>query len=104
MFRVNDRLFSKNREYRLPGNWKHLRYYTFETIDEDDLVTERTKVHYTLEDWQKTWMAKLDDNCLFISALNKENLDEFKDKVFEEVKKIHISRFPYNDFLYQEYE
>jgi len=78
--------------------------YTFETIDEDDLITERTKAHYTLEDWKKTWMAKLDDNCLFISALKKENLDEFKDKVFEAVKKIHISRFPYNDFLYQEYE
>jgi len=78
--------------------------YTFETIDEDDLITERTKVHYTLEDWKKTWMAKLDDNCLFISALNKQNLDAFKDKVFEAVKKIHISRFPYNDFLYQEYE
>jgi len=78
--------------------------YTNETIDEDDLVTERTKAHYTLEDWQKTWMAKLDDNCLFISALNKENIDAFKDKVFDAVKKIHISRFPYNDFLYQEYE
>ncbi len=78
--------------------------YTNETIDDDDLVTERTKAHYTLEDWQKTWMAQLDDNCLFISALNKENIDAFKDKVFEAVKKIHISRFPYNDFLYQEYE
>ena len=78
--------------------------YTYETIDDDDLVTEKTKAHYTLTDWQKTWMSKLDDNCLFISALTKENLDEFKDKVFEAVKKIHISRFPYNDFLYQEYE
>ncbi len=78
--------------------------YRYETIDEDDLVTERTKAHYTLEDWEKTWMAKLDTNCIFISALNKENLDEFKDTVFEAVKKIHISRFPYNDFLYQEYE
>jgi len=78
--------------------------YTHETIDDDDLVTERTKAHYTLEEWQKTWMAKQDDNCIFISALNKENLDDFKDKVFEAVKKIHISRFPYNDFLYQEYD
>ncbi len=78
--------------------------YTNETIDDDDLVTERTKAHYTLEDWQRTWMAQLGDNCLFISALNKENIDAFKDKVFEAVKKIHISRFPYNDFLYQEYE
>ncbi len=78
--------------------------YTFETIDEDDLVTKRTTAHYTLDDWRKTWMSKLDENCLFISALNKENLDEFKDVVFEAVKIIHITRFPYNDFLYQEYE
>jgi GTP-binding protein HflX len=49
-------------------------------------------------------MSKLGDNCIFISALNKENLDEFKEKVFEAVKKVHITRFPYNDFLYQEYE
>jgi len=78
--------------------------YSFETIDEDDLITEKTKAHYTLDDWRKTWMSKLDENCLFISALNKENLDEFKNEVFEAVKKIHITRFPYNDFLYQEYE
>jgi len=67
-------------------------------------VTEKTSIHFTLEEWKKTWMSKLDDNCIFISALNKENLDDFKAKVFEAVKKIHISRFPYNDFLYQEYE
>ena len=78
--------------------------YTHETIDDDDLITEKTKAHYTLEEWQKTWMSKLDDNCIFISALNKENLNEFKEKTFEAVKKIHITRFPYNDFLYQEYE
>jgi GTP-binding protein HflX len=77
--------------------------FKHETIDEDDLVTEKTKVHNTLEDWEKTWMNKLDNNCLFISALNKENLEEFRSKVFEEVKKIHITRFPYNDFLYEEY-
>ena len=78
--------------------------YTYETIDDDDLVTEKTKDHYTLEDWKKTWMSKLDDNCIFISALNKENIDDFKDKVFDAVKELHIARFPYNDFLYQEYE
>lgn len=77
--------------------------YTYETIDDDDLVTEKTTAHYTLEDWKKTWMSKLDDNCIFISALNKENIDDFKEKVFEAVKKIHIARFPYNDFLYQDY-
>ena len=78
--------------------------YKFDTIDEDDLVTEKTKAHYTLKDWQKTWMAKLGENCVFISALNKDNLEEFKRKVFTAVKEIHITRFPYNDFLYQEYE
>jgi len=78
--------------------------YEHQTIDEDDLVTVKTKEHFTLEDWKKTWMNKLDENnCLFISALNKENLEEFRAKVFEEVKKIHITRFPYNDFLYEEY-
>jgi len=77
--------------------------YQHQTIDKDDLVTEKSKEHYTLAEWEKTWMNKLDNNCLFISALNKENMEEFKEKVFEEVKKIHISRFPYNDFLYDEY-
>ncbi|GAB1308396.1 GTPase HflX [Urechidicola sp. KH5] len=76
--------------------------YTHQTIDEDDLVTQPTKAHYTLEDWKRTWMSE-GDNCLFISAINKENMDEFRNKVFEEVKKIHIQRFPYNDFLYYEY-
>ncbi len=77
--------------------------YEPEVIEADDLVTEKTKIHYTLDEWRKTWMNKLGNNCLFISALNKENLEEFKEKVFEEIKKIHITRFPYNDFLYDEY-
>jgi GTP-binding protein HflX len=78
--------------------------YTYETIDEDDLVTEKSAEHYSLEDWQKTWMNDSDKESIFISALNKENLEEFKEKTYEEVKKIHIQRFPYNDFLYYEYK
>ena len=78
--------------------------FKHETIEEDDLITERSKDHYTLDDWKKSWYAKMENQCVFISALKKENLDEFKKMVFEEVKKIHITRFPYNDFLYQEYE
>ena len=78
--------------------------YAHETIDEDDIVTERTKQHYTLEDWQKTWMKDKDVSSIFISALNKENLDSFKEIAYEEVKKIHIQRFPYNDFLYYDYK
>ncbi|WP_408648419.1 HflX GTPase family protein [Tenacibaculum retecalamus] len=78
--------------------------YTHETIAEDDLITEKSKIHYTLEDWKKTWMNDLGKESLFISALNKDNLENFKEKVYEEVKKIHIQRFPYNNFLYQNYE
>ncbi|MFY0603915.1 MAG: GTPase HflX [Flavobacteriaceae bacterium] len=78
--------------------------YTHETIDEDDLVTERSEIHYTLEDWKKTWMNDSDKESIFISALQKDNLDAFKEKTYEEVKKIHIQRFPYNDFLYYEYK
>jgi GTP-binding protein HflX len=77
--------------------------YTHDTINEDDLVTEKTKAHFTLEELQKSWMSKMENNCVFISALNKENLDDFKNRVYEEVKKIHIKRFPYNNFLYNEY-
>ncbi|WP_431167184.1 GTPase HflX [Tenacibaculum halocynthiae] len=76
--------------------------YTHETIDDDDLITEKTKAHYTLEDWKKTWMNDLQKESIFISALNKSNLEEFKEKTYNEVKKIHIERFPYNDFLYLE--
>ncbi|MCL7764330.1 GTPase HflX [Polaribacter sp. Z014] len=78
--------------------------YSHETIDEDDIVTERDKKHYTLQDWEKTWMNDYDVESIFISALNKDNLEEFKEKTYEEVKKIHIQRFPYNDFLYYEYK
>jgi GTP-binding protein HflX len=77
--------------------------YTYETIDTDDLVTEKTKAHFTLEELQKSWMSKMENNCVFISALHKENLEDFKSRVYDEVKKIHIKRFPYNNFLYQEY-
>ena len=78
--------------------------YTHQTIDDDDLVTEKTKAHYTLEDWQKTWMNDIEKTAVFMSALNKENIEEFKKKTYDEVKKIHIARFPYNNFLYDEYE
>ncbi|MBA6156069.1 GTPase HflX [Tenacibaculum sp. S7007] len=77
--------------------------YTHETIDEDDLVTEKTKAHYSLADWEKTWMNDLEKESIFISALNKDNLDNFKEKTYDEVRKIHVQRFPYSDFLYQEY-
>jgi len=78
--------------------------YEAEEIEDDDLMTERTKAHYTLKEWKQTWMNKMGDNVLFISALNKENMEDFRRKVYEAVRKIHITRFPYNNFLYPEYD
>lgn len=78
--------------------------YTHETIATDDLVTQKTKAHYTLEDWKKTWMNDLETESIFISALNKSNLEAFKEKTYDEVRKIHVKRFPYSHFLYDEYE
>lgn len=77
--------------------------YRPETIDEDDLTTEKTSAHLTLEEWRKTWYNRVGDDVLFISALNKENLDEFRKKVYDAVREIHVSRFPYNNFLYPEH-
>jgi len=76
--------------------------YQAETWDETDLVAERTSKHYTIEEWQSTWMHRVNDRALFISALNKENLKAFRERVYTETRKIHITRFPYNHFLYPE--
>ena len=77
--------------------------YQAEPLDEDDLETERTEKHYSLEEWKSTWMSKVGNNALFISALNKQNLEDFKKRVYDEVREIHITRFPYNYFLYPDY-
>ncbi len=77
--------------------------YNHEIIEDDDLLTEKTKAHFTLEDWKQTWMHKENGTAIFISALKKENLQEFKKTVYKKVKEIHSTRFPYNQFLYDEY-
>ena len=69
----------------------------------DDL-TPRTKENLTLEELMKTWMAKMEDNCLFISARERINIDELKNVVYQRVKELHVQKYPYNDFLYQTYE
>ncbi len=74
--------------------------YTHETIDEDDLITIKSKVHYTLEDWKNTWMNDLEKKACFISAVKKQNIENFKDMVYDDVIKIHSKIFPYNNFLY----
>ncbi|MCR5861102.1 GTPase HflX [Flavobacterium sp. J372] len=74
-------------------------------IDADDLMTEKTSQHNTLEEWRETWMSNVGEkNALFISATNKENFEEFREKVYEAVREIHITRFPYNNFLYPDYK
>tara|TARA_R110002020_G_scaffold172933_4_gene363506 strand:- start:645 stop:1868 length:1224 start_codon:yes stop_codon:yes gene_type:complete len=78
--------------------------YTHKTIDEDDLVTEKTSEHFTLEEWERTWMSRVNGDAIFISALNKGNMEAFRKKVYERVREIHITRFPYNNFLYPEYD
>ena len=79
--------------------------YRQQHIDKDDLITERTKKHYSLEDWKQTWMGTVGEkNALFISAKNKENFEEFRKRVYEAVRQIHITRFPYNNFLYPDYD
>ena len=77
--------------------------YEAEPFAEDDLETERTEKHYSLDEWKSTWMSKVGNNALFISALNKQNLEDFKKRVYDEVREIHVTRFPYNHFLYQDY-
>lgn len=77
--------------------------YTYVEKAPDDL-TPRTKDNLTLEELMNTWMAKMEDNCLFISAREKVNMEEFKSVVYNRVKALHVQRFPYNDFLYQTYD
>lgn len=79
--------------------FKHL------TIDDDDLITEKTKKHFTLEEWKTTWMNNVGkEKAIFISATHKENFEEFRERVYEAVREIHISRFPYNKFLYPDFK
>lgn len=77
--------------------------YHPETIAEDDLATERTSSHFTLEEWKNTWFNKMGGHALFISALNGENLDGLRKRVYREIRDIHVARFPYNNFLYPEH-
>lgn len=78
--------------------------YEAEPFDDTDLIAERTKANYSLEEWKRTWMNKVGNNALFISAINKENLEDFKKRVYDEVREIHVTRFPYNKFLYPDYD
>ena len=73
--------------------------YTWIEKEPDDL-TPPTRENINLPTLQKTWMAKLNDNCLFISAREKQNIEQLRDIVYAKVKELHVQKYPYNDFLY----
>ena len=77
--------------------------YTWVEKDEDDL-TPATKENIPLEDLMKTWMARMGEDCIFISARERTNIDELKEILYNKVRELHVQKYPYNDFLYQHYE
>jgi GTP-binding protein HflX len=94
----------KSNDKRIIMVFNKIDAYLPEVLAEDDLTTERTSRHRTIEEWKKTWMSKVgEQNAIFISATQKENFEEFRKKVYEAVREIHITRFPYNNFLYPDY-
>lgn len=74
--------------------------YTWVEKEADDL-TPMTKENITLDELKRTWMAKLSDNCMFISAREKQNIDELREVLYKKVRELHVQKYPYNDFLYQ---
>lgn len=77
--------------------------YTWVEKEEDDL-TPATRENVTLEELKRTWMGKLSDSCLFISAKQRENIDELRDILYKKVRELHVQKYPYNDFLYPQAE
>ena len=74
--------------------------YESEPFDDTNLTAVRSKANYSLDEWKSTWMSKIGKNSLFVSALNKDNLEDFKKRIYDTVREIHVKRFPYNHFLY----
>ena len=77
--------------------------FTYTPKDEDDLTPIRRE-NISLEELERTWMAKLHNDCIFISAREKSNIEALKDLLYDRIKAIHIQRYPYNDFLFQQYD
>ena len=77
--------------------------FTYVPKEEDDL-TPVLRENLSLEDLEKSWFARLGDDCIFISAKNKDNIDALRALMYDRIKAIHIQRYPYNDFLFQNYE
>ena len=67
---------------------------------EADDLTPMTRENITLDELRRTWMAKMSDNCIFISARERENIDHFRDVLYRKIRELHVQKYPYNDFLY----
>ena len=78
--------------------------YESEPFDNTNLTAVRSEANYSLDEWKSTWMSKIGKNSLFVSALNKDNLEDFKKRIYDTVREIHVKRFPYNHFLYPDNE
>ena len=77
--------------------------YTFTPKEADDL-TPKTKENVSLDELMQTWMAKMHDSCIFISARERDNIENLKAMMYNRVRELHVQKYPYNDFLYQTYE
>jgi GTP-binding protein HflX len=78
--------------------------FTYTPKEPDDL-TPMTRENLSLEDLKRTWMSRMNqDNCIFVSATEKSNMEAFKQLIYDKVREIHVTRFPYNDFLFQKYD
>ena len=77
--------------------------FTYSPKDEDDLSPIKRE-NIDLDELKRTWMARLHDDCIFISATQKHNIDQLRTMLYNRIKAIHIERYPYNDFLFQKYE
>ena len=76
--------------------------YQPQNFDDTDLIIKRSSVHFSLKEWEKTWISKMNGETVFISAKTKENISFFKQKVYKKIRQLYLNRFPYNHFLYPE--
>ena len=85
--------------FKNPAAFKEVEDILYEEKDPDDL-TPSTKRNVSYEELKKTWMAKMNENCIFISAKNRDNYQEFRDLLYKEIRDMHAIRYPYDNFLY----
>ena len=76
--------------------------YTPYILDPDDLITKKTNKNFTIEEIENSWLNRNNIKTVFISAIKKDNFQKFREETYKSVREIHITRFPYNNFLYPE--